>query len=110
MSKMEDIPVESEPAGATAQESHLKIRHHGANGTSGGASIGPIYNPAPSAIPRLINDVEQGMSMEVDDEESEIPDQVPELQWSRDDHDGRSVHSSMPYHFRSSRAFDAVTM
>jgi hypothetical protein len=103
MSRMEDI-TEPESSGVAKEKPELKEARNGLNGSLNGTT-GPIYNPPPTTIPRLIVDVEQ--AMEVDDYQ-ETPDEVPELQYFRS-HGDRQIRPGTAS-LKSSKAFDAVTM
>lgn len=104
MSRMEDT-TEPESSGTAKDKPELKEAHNGLNGALNGTT-GPIYNPAATTVPRLIADVEQ--AMEVDDEDQETPDEVPELQYFRS-HGDRQIRPGSAS-VKSSKAFDAVTM
>lgn len=101
---MEDT-TEPESSVAAKEKPELKETRNGLNGSLN-ETTGPIYNPAPTTIPRLIVDVEQ--AMEVDDEDQETPDEVPELQYFRS-HGDRQIRPGSAS-VKSSKAFDAVTM
>ena len=101
---MEDA-AELESSSAAKETPQLKETRNDLNGSSN-SMTGPIYNPAPTTIPRLIIDVEQ--AMEVDDEDQETTDEVPELQYFRSHGDKQIRPGSASV--KSSKAFDAVTM
>jgi hypothetical protein len=104
MSRLEDN-ASTEPSEAVTEKPEPQTNTGSGDGMNGSLNgiTGPIYNPAPITVPRLIVDIEQGM--EVDEEDNE---EVPELQYFRSHGEIRTRPGSAS--LKSSKPFDAVSM